>query len=33
VAIVSGFPADETSLQYQPYSLMVNGVDMADGGP
>jgi hypothetical protein len=32
VAIVSGFPVDETTVQYQPYSLMVNGTEMADGG-
>jgi hypothetical protein len=33
VAIVSGIPSEETIRQYQPYSLLVNGVDMADGGP
>lgn len=32
-AIVSGIPAAEESTLYQPYSLLVNGVQMADGGP
>jgi Immune inhibitor A peptidase M6 len=32
-AIVSGIPDSEESTLYQPYSLLVNGVDMADGGP
>jgi hypothetical protein len=31
VAIVSGIPASESSTLYQPYSLMVNGVERADG--
>lgn len=33
VAIVSGIPSAETIRLYQPYTLLVNGVDMADGGP
>jgi hypothetical protein len=32
VAIVSGIPSAETISQYQPYSLLVNGVEKADGG-
>jgi hypothetical protein len=32
VAIVSGIPDAEESTLYQPYSLMVNGVEEADGG-
>jgi hypothetical protein len=32
VALVWGIPGDETSDEYQPYSLMVDGVEMADGG-
>jgi hypothetical protein len=31
VAIVSGIPASEDSTLYQPYSLLVNGVQSADG--
>jgi hypothetical protein len=31
VAIVSGIPASEDSTLYQPYSLLVNGVERADG--
>jgi hypothetical protein len=31
VAIVSGIPASEGTSIYQPYSLMVNGVERADG--
>jgi len=31
VAIVWGVPADEAATLYQPYSLMVNGVERADG--
>jgi len=31
VAVVWGIPDDETSTQYQPYSLLVNGVERADG--
>jgi hypothetical protein len=31
VAIVSGIPASEDSTLYQPYSLLVNGVEKADG--
>jgi hypothetical protein len=31
-AIVSGIPDAEESTLYQPYSLLVNGVEMADGG-
>ena len=31
VAIVSGIPASESSTLYQPYSLMVNGTERADG--
>ena len=32
VAIVSGVPDDEYSTLYHPYSLLVNGVQKADGG-
>jgi hypothetical protein len=31
VAIVSALPSDEASRTYQPYSLLVNGVEKADG--
>jgi hypothetical protein len=31
-AIVSGIPDAEETTLYQPYSLMVNGVEEADGG-
>lgn len=31
VAIVSGVPEEEFTFQYQPYSLMVNGTERADG--
>jgi hypothetical protein len=31
VAVVSGVPAGEDSTLYQPYSLLVNGVEKADG--
>ena len=31
VAIVSGIPEDEATYQYQPYSLLVNDVEKADG--
>jgi hypothetical protein len=31
VAIVSGIPASESSTLYQPYSLLVNGAEKADG--
>ncbi len=31
VAIVSGIPASEFTFIYQPYSLMVNGAERADG--
>jgi len=31
VAIVWGIPADEESTLYQPYSLLVNGAERADG--
>jgi hypothetical protein len=32
VAVVWGIPDEEHSTVYQPYSLMVNGSEMADGG-
>ncbi|HUG95703.1 MAG TPA: hypothetical protein VMK30_06120 [Pleomorphomonadaceae bacterium] len=32
VAVVSGIPAEEESFLYSPYSLLVNGVEKADGG-
>jgi hypothetical protein len=31
IAIVSGIPDTESTFQYQPYSLMVDGVEKADG--
>jgi hypothetical protein len=31
VAIVSGIPDSEDSTLYQPYSLLVNGGERADG--
>lgn len=31
VAVVWGIPDDETTTLYQPYSLLVNGVERADG--
>jgi len=31
VAIVSGIPESEFTFQYQPYSLLVNGAERADG--
>jgi len=31
VAIISGIPASENSTLYQPYSLLVNGTERADG--
>ncbi|HXG25981.1 MAG TPA: peptidase M6 [Candidatus Binatia bacterium] len=32
VAVVWGIPDEESSTTYQPYSLMVNGTEVADGG-
>jgi len=31
VAVVWGIPGDESSTLYQPYSLLVNGGERADG--
>jgi hypothetical protein len=32
VAVIWGIPDEETTFLYQPYSLRVNGIQMADGG-
>jgi hypothetical protein len=32
IAVIWGIPDDESTFLYQPYSLMVNGTEMADGG-